>query len=83
MSATDDKLQRELDLRFEIQTRLPQFVLACESTEANMLLLHQHAFAADYQEEEFALLGRAIKYAGLLGKDVTIVADRSEPNGGS
>jgi hypothetical protein len=48
-----------------------------------MLLLSQHAFAADYQEEEFALLGKAIKFAGLLGKDVTIAYDRSVDNGRS
>jgi hypothetical protein len=32
------------------------------------VLLHQDAFAADYQEDEYKLLGMAIKYAGLRGK---------------
>jgi hypothetical protein len=75
MTTPTDKLQRELDLRYEIQTRLPDFVSACEGdTEA--ILMHQDAFAPDYGEEEFALLGRAIKFAGLFGKDVTITARR-------
>ena len=34
---------------------------------------YSDAFAADYQEEEFALLGRAIKYAGLCGKLVQVI----------
>jgi hypothetical protein len=29
------------------------------------VILHQDAFAADYQEDEYALLGMAIKYAGV------------------
>jgi hypothetical protein len=36
----------------------------CDDTE--LVLLHQDAFAADYQEDEYMLLGMAIKYAGRL-----------------
>ena len=36
-------------------------------------MLHQGAFAADYQEDEYELLGRAIKYAGLRGKEVRVI----------
>lgn len=75
MTTPVDKLQRELDLRYEIQTRLPDFVSACEG-DTEVILMHQDAFAADYQEEEFALLGRAIKFAGLFGKDITIAASK-------
>jgi len=35
--------------------------------------MHQDAFAADYQEEEYRLLGMAIKFAGICGKEVQIV----------
>jgi hypothetical protein len=31
------------------------------------------AFAADYQEDEYTLLGMAIKYAGLRGKEVRVI----------
>jgi hypothetical protein len=37
-------------------------------------LIHQDAFAAEYQEDEYALLGMAIKYAGLRGKEVRVIA---------
>jgi hypothetical protein len=29
--------------------------------------------AADYQEDEYMLLGMAIKYAGLRGKEVSVI----------
>ena len=73
MTTPRDKLQRELDLRYEVQRRLQDFASACEG-DTEVILMHQHAFAVDYEDEEFALLGRAIKFAGLLGKDITITA---------
>ncbi|MGA7925790.1 MAG: hypothetical protein WCA20_07315 [Candidatus Sulfotelmatobacter sp.] len=36
-------------------------------------MLHQGAFAAGYQEDEYTLLGMAIKYAGLSGKEVRVI----------
>ena len=36
---------------------------AC-AADADTVLLHQDAFAAAYQEDEYSLLGMAIKYAG-------------------
>ena len=41
--------------------------------EAPVIIFHQGAFAADYQPSEFSLLGMAIKYAGLMGKEVPII----------
>jgi hypothetical protein len=38
-------------------------------------MLHQDAFAAVYQDEEYRLLGMAIKYAGLPGKEVHIIGE--------
>jgi len=40
---------------------------------AEPVLLRQDAFAADYQEDEYTLLGMAIKYAGLRGKEVRVI----------
>jgi hypothetical protein len=38
----------------------------------------KNAFAADYQDEEYRLLGMAIKFAGICGKEVHIIgANRS------
>ena len=36
------------------------------------MLLHQDAFAAGYHDDEYTLLGMAIKYAGLYGVMVTV-----------
>ena len=41
--------------------------------DAELVLLHQDAFAADFQEDEYTLLGMAIKYAGLRGKEVRVI----------
>jgi len=38
-----------------------------EVQEEPKLLMHQDAFAADYQMEEIVLLGFAVKYAGIHG----------------
>jgi hypothetical protein len=38
-----------------------------------LVLIHEDAFAADYQEGEYALPGMAIKYAGLRGKEVRVI----------
>jgi hypothetical protein len=41
--------------------------------DTELALLHQDAFAADYQEDEYVLLGMAIMYAGLRGKEVRVI----------
>ena len=73
MITQGDMTQRRLALRQEIQARLPNFAAACES-DTEVVLIHQDAFAADLQDEEYALLGRAIKYAGFFGKEIRIIA---------
>lgn len=67
----------EMKLEEVIKGRLPEFYKACNMEDA-VLLLHQDAFAADYQKEEFYLLGMAIKYAGLKGKEVRIIGTNRE-----
>jgi len=42
------------------------------------VLRHQDAFAADYQPEEYMLLGMAVKYAGLARKNVTAIGTNRE-----
>jgi hypothetical protein len=68
----DERMQRESSLIATIRTKLPEFAKAC-ADDAELVLLHQDAFAADYQEDEYALLGMAIKYAGLRGKEVRVM----------
>lgn len=66
-------LQRQAKVTSTIQQLLPDFAKAC-ADDVDVIVMHQDAFAADYRESEYALLGMAIKYAGLCGKDVQIVA---------
>jgi len=59
----DERMQRESSLIATIRNKLPEFAKAC-ADDTELVLLHQDAFAADYQEDEYMLLGMAIKYAG-------------------
>lgn len=68
----DERMQRESSLITTIRKELPEFAKAC-ADDAELVLLHQDAFAADYQEDEYMLLGMAIKYAGLRGKEVRVI----------
>ena len=42
------------------------------------MLLHQDAFAAGYQDDEYTLLGMAVKFAGLHGVSVTVFGTNHE-----
>jgi hypothetical protein len=68
----DERMQRESSLIATIRKNLPDFAKAC-ADDTELVLLHQDAFAADYQEDEYTLLGMAIKYAGLHGKEVRVI----------
>jgi hypothetical protein len=70
--AYDERMKRESSLIATIRTKLPEFAKAC-ADDTEPVLLHQDAFAADYQQDEYALLGMAIKYAGLRGKEVRVI----------
>ena len=80
---SDEELkQREAALSAEIRRLLPDFVRSCRNNE-DMVIIHQDSFAADYQQDEYALLGMAIKFAGLHGKEVRIVGTNRETLKGS
>lgn len=72
MTSDDERMQRESNLIATVRKTLPEFAKAC-ADEEELVLLHQDAFAADYQDDEYALLGMAIKYAGLRGKEVRVI----------
>ena len=66
--------ERELrgqQFKVQFEHQLPEFARMCNDS-VEVVIFHQDAFAADYQESEFCLLGRAIKYAGILGKEVCV-----------
>ena len=67
-----ERMQRESNLVAIIRKKLPEFAKAC-ADDTELVLIHQDGFAADYQEDEYALLGMAIKYAGLRGKEVRVI----------
>jgi hypothetical protein len=68
----DKRMKREATLIATVRRKLPDFSQVCAG-DAELVLLHQDAFAADYQEDEYMLLGMAIKYAGLRGKEVRVI----------
>jgi len=41
--------------------------------DTELAILHQDAFATDFQDDDYMLLGMAIKYAGLGGKEVRVI----------
>jgi hypothetical protein len=43
-----------------------------------MVIIHQDSFAADYQQDEYTLLGMAIMFAGLHGKEIRIIGTNRE-----
>jgi hypothetical protein len=69
--------RREDALIAEVKAKLPDFVVQCNAPVA-AIILHQDAFAADYEDDEFRLLGMAIKYAGLNGKEIHILGHNRE-----
>ncbi|HTU40917.1 MAG TPA: hypothetical protein VMF10_04370 [Candidatus Aquilonibacter sp.] len=67
-----ERMKREAALIAMIRAKLPDFARMC-ADGSELVVLHQDSFAADYQDEEYALLGMAIKYAGLRGKEVRMI----------
>ncbi|MDB4614158.1 hypothetical protein OAH18_00570 [bacterium] len=67
-------------LRATIEKYIPDFAtkVAESAAEQAMLILHQDAFAVTYQDDEYALLGMAIKYAGLHGVRVEVTGSNGE-----
>jgi hypothetical protein len=75
--SNEELRKRKAALLIEIRRLLPDFVKSCAGTE-DVIILHQDSFAADYQPEEYTLLGKAIKFAGLHGKEIRIIGTNSE-----
>jgi hypothetical protein len=75
-------IEKEAALVAEVERLLPGFANSCRE-KAEVVIIHQDAFAADYQDHEYALLGKAIKFAGLHGKEVHIIGKNRETLKGS
>jgi hypothetical protein len=74
MSDTRDQalVEKERALTAEIERLLPDFARSCRDS-ADVVIIHQDSFAADYQDEEYTLFGKAMKFAGLHGKEVRVI----------
>jgi hypothetical protein len=47
---------------------LPDFARARRARDIPVVIMHEDAFTADYQEEEYRLIGMAIRFAGTAAK---------------
>ena len=75
---------RVATLQATIEHYLPEFASAVrkaadegEGNEAR-LILHQDASAAGYDDDEYTLLGMAVKYAGIKGVVLNIIGRNGE-----
>ncbi|HEY0297954.1 MAG TPA: hypothetical protein VGB84_01920 [Arachidicoccus sp.] len=73
MSTAEYNKQKMIEV---VEKELPNFVKLIKTSNEEMIIFPQNAFAADYQENEFALLGMAIKYAGLYNREITIIPNK-------
>jgi hypothetical protein len=73
----EERQQKEAALAAKIKDLLPDFVRACQAND-DVVIIHQDSFAVDYQDDEYALLGMAIKFAGPYGKEIRITGTNRE-----
>ena len=73
-------MNRERLLIEEVERELTGFVRMCRDPRNDCILMQQDAFATAYGPSELLLLGKAIKYAGLMGKEVRIVPSLRQPS---
>jgi hypothetical protein len=79
MADTRDKelAAKEAALIAEIERLLPDFARSCRGSE-DVVIIHQDSFAADYQDDEYALFGKAMKFAGIYGKEIRVIGKNRE-----
>ena len=72
-------------LQATIEHYLPAFATSVRKAaageiggQAGHVILHQDAFAAGYDDDEYTLLGMAVKYAGLQGVTLNIIGTNHE-----
>jgi hypothetical protein len=71
-------MKKRIDhLKKTVRESLPDLTRMSKE-KAGVVIFHQDAFAADYQEQEYLLLGMAIKYLGLCKKEIRIIGTNRE-----
>jgi hypothetical protein len=64
-------------LTSEIERLLSDFARSCRDS-SDVVIIHQESFAADYQDEEYALFEKAMKFAGIYGKEIRVIGKNIE-----
>ncbi len=59
-----------------VEKEIPDFARMVKAAKEETILIPQDSFAADCQENEFLLLGMAVKYAGLYNREITILPNK-------
>ena len=85
-SPTSEVEKQRVDvLRATVEKYLPNFARGVGEIAARPkeekdtpLVVHQDAFAAGYHDDEYTLLGMAVKYAGLYGVIVKVIGTNHE-----
>jgi hypothetical protein len=70
-------VEKETALTAEIERLLPDFARSCRDS-ADVVIIHQDSFAGDYQDEEYSLFGKAMKFAGIYGKEIRVIGKNRE-----
>jgi hypothetical protein len=73
----DQALMEKEKALVEIENLLADFARSCRDS-GDVVIIHQDSFAADCQDEEYALFGKALKFAGLHGKEVRVIGRNRE-----
>jgi hypothetical protein len=71
----DLELNREILVQ-AVESVIPEFAKACLAN-IDVITIAQEEFASDYNVDDCTLLGMAIKYAGVKGKEVRVL--RKQP----
>jgi hypothetical protein len=72
---------RSLRLVSRLRPSLGDWIVRMSRDSKNdCILMQQDAFAPAYGPSELLLLGKAIKYAGLMGKEVRIIPSLRQPS---
>ena len=73
----EELMEKEAALVAEIETLLPDFARSCRDS-TDVVIIHQDSFAADYQDDEYTLFGKAMKFAGIYGKEIRVIGKNRE-----
>ena len=79
---TEEEIKKKVSELWDfIESEVPSFshfIKEYIDKKQKHILIHQDAYAADYQDEEFALLGKVVKLCGTLGISIKIVGTNRE-----